>query len=80
MCLAIPMKIDSILGNTAVCSSRGISRDINIFMFPAGELKAGDYILAHVGYAIQKINADEAQLAIKTNHAMNNIPNGDLSA
>jgi len=80
MCLAIPMKIDSIRGSTAVCSSRGISREVNIFMFPEGELEPEDYILAHVGYAIQKINTDEAQLAIKTDHAMHNTPNGDISA
>jgi len=80
MCLAFPMQIDTIDGYTASCSSRGISREINIFMFQQGELKPGDYIMVHVGYAIQKIDPGEARLALKTEDAMRSGNEGNTNA
>ncbi len=63
MCLAIPMRVNSISGHAAFCSSHGISREINIFMFQYDNLKLGNYVMVHIGYAIQKI--DPAQHYIK---------------
>jgi len=80
MCLAIPMKIDSIHNHTAYCSSRGILREINIFMFQKGELKAGDYVMVHVGYAIQKVTPEAAHLAIETDQAMHSAGKGTTHA
>jgi len=60
MCLAIPMQIKAIDGFNAVCEAKGIERDVSLFMLQADELAMGDHVLVHVGYAIQKIPADEA--------------------
>ncbi len=60
MCLAIPMQIKAIDGFNAVCEAKGIERDVSLFMLQADELATGDHVLVHVGYAIQKIPADEA--------------------
>lgn len=60
MCLAIPMQIKAIDGFSAVCEAKGIERDVSLFMLQADELAAGDHVLVHVGYAIQKIPPDEA--------------------
>ncbi|MBT8100386.1 MAG: HypC/HybG/HupF family hydrogenase formation chaperone [Gammaproteobacteria bacterium] len=60
MCLAIPMKITAIDGFDCTCSARGIERDVSLFMLQGESLEPGDFVLVHVGYAIQKISASEA--------------------
>jgi len=61
MCLGIPMQIKSIDGFTACCEAKGVERDINLFMMQDEQLNKGDFVLVHVGYAIQKISPQEAQ-------------------
>ncbi len=61
MCLAIPMQIRSIEGFVARCEARGVERDVSLFMLQDEEPAIGDHVLVHVGYAIQKISADDAK-------------------
>ena len=63
MCLGIPMQILAIDGYTAHCEARGVVRDVSLFMLQGENLEAGDYIVVHLGYAIQKITAEEARTA-----------------
>ena len=63
MCLAIPMQVRSITGFVARCEARGIERDVSLFMLQGEPLTAGDYVLVHVGYAIQKVDPQEASSA-----------------
>jgi hydrogenase expression/formation protein HypC len=64
MCLAIPGKIISInkqADETFVdgkVSFGGIIKEINLCMVP--EANVGDYVLVHVGVAINKVDEDEA--------------------
>ena len=60
MCLAVPMKITAVNGFLCTCEARGIQREVSLFMMQGEDLKPGDNILVHVGYAIQKVSADEA--------------------
>ncbi len=60
MCLAVPMQIKSIDGFQCTCEARGIERDVSLFMLQDESLAPGDHVLVHVGYAIQKVSADEA--------------------
>ena len=57
------MQISSIDGFTARCTARGVQRDVSLFMLQDTELATGDYVVVHVGYAIQKITPEEAQSA-----------------
>ena len=64
MCLAVPGKILEInVGEnnlkTALVSFGGAKKNINISFVP--EAKVGDYILAHVGFALNIIDEEEAQ-------------------
>lgn len=64
MCLAIPGQIveitdDQPLSRSARVSFGGITRPINLAFVP--EAGVGDYILAHVGVAISRIDEDEAR-------------------
>ena len=63
MCLGIPMQIKSIDGFTAHCEAKGVQRDVSLFMMQGEKLQAEDFVVVHVGYAIQKISPQEAQTA-----------------
>jgi hydrogenase expression/formation protein HypC len=63
MCLGIPMQIKSIDGFMARCEAKGVERDVSLFMMQDDKLEVGDFIVVHVGYAIQKISPQEAQTA-----------------
>jgi hydrogenase expression/formation protein HypC len=54
------MQIESIDGFMCRCVARGIEREVSLFMLQGEELTPGDHILVHVGYAIQKVSAEEA--------------------
>ena len=63
MCLGIPMQIKSIEGYTARCEAKGVEREVSLFMLQEEPLAVDDFVVVHVGYAIQKITQDEAQTA-----------------
>lgn len=60
MCLGIPMKIIAINQFMARCEAKGIERDVSLFMLQDEPLATGDYVVVHVGYAIQKVTAADA--------------------
>jgi hydrogenase expression/formation protein HypC len=57
------MQIKSIEGYTARCEAKGVERDVSLFMMQDEALNVDDFVVVHVGYAIQKISAEEAQTA-----------------
>jgi hydrogenase expression/formation protein HypC len=59
MCLAIPLKLVSVNGNDAVGEVGGIQREVSIMMTP--DVKAGDYVIVHAGFAIQVLDQKEAE-------------------
>jgi hydrogenase expression/formation protein HypC len=61
MCLAIPMQIESIDGFIARCQAKGIWRDVSLFMMQDELPLVGDYVMVHVGYAIQKVTESDAR-------------------
>ncbi|MFQ5924601.1 MAG: HypC/HybG/HupF family hydrogenase formation chaperone [Dehalococcoidia bacterium] len=63
MCLAIPALVKSIAGQEAEVELGGISRKISILLTP--EVKVGDYVLLHTGYAINVIDGEEAMETLK---------------
>ncbi|MES9831213.1 MAG: HypC/HybG/HupF family hydrogenase formation chaperone [Candidatus Thiodiazotropha sp. LLP2] len=63
MCLGIPMQIKEIDGFTARCEAKGIEREVSLFMLQHEQLAADDFVVVHVGYAIQKVSPQEAQSA-----------------
>ena len=61
MCLAIPMKIESIDGFNARCVARGAERVVSLFMLQDDPPGVGDYVMIQVGYAVRKVTEEEAQ-------------------
>ena len=61
MCLAIPGKIVEIVdmeNQLAKVDVGGVRRNVNIGILD--DVVVGDYVLIHVGFAMAKINAEEA--------------------
>jgi len=54
------MQITHIDGNNAHCVAKGIERDVSLLLLEEDDIKLGDYVLIHVGYALQKISVAEA--------------------
>ena len=63
MCLAIPAQVKSIDGQQAVVEIGGVTRRASIQLTP--EVKVGDYVLLHTGYAINIIDPAEAEETLK---------------
>jgi hydrogenase expression/formation protein HypC len=59
MCLGIPAKIESIEGQEAKVNLSGNILRISTSLID--NLKKGDYVLVHAGFALQKIDEKEAK-------------------
>lgn len=64
MCLGVPGQILSIQGNdeflrSAKVSFGGVTRDVNLAYVP--EAQIGDFVIVHVGFAISRIDEEEAK-------------------
>lgn len=63
MCLGIPMQIRSIDGLLARCEAKGVEREVNLLMLEHEDLTVGDYVVLHLGYALNKVSPEEAAAA-----------------
>ncbi|MBI1195247.1 MAG: HypC/HybG/HupF family hydrogenase formation chaperone [Gammaproteobacteria bacterium] len=59
MCLAIPAEVISIEGDNAQVSLGGVKKTVSLAL--VDDVAVGDYVLIHVGYALNKISPEEAQ-------------------
>jgi len=67
MCLAIPgevVDIDPDRPDVAKVDVSGVRRAINIGLLEDEKLEPGDWVLIHVGFALSKIDEDEAKAAL----------------
>ena len=58
MCLAVPMKVLKVDGDFGDAELGGIIKEVSLSLID--DVKVGDYILVHAGYAIQKVDENEA--------------------
>ena len=66
MCLSIPARVDKIDGEQATCSVGTTSYNASLQLLEHEDVKVGDYVLIHTGFAIQKMDEEEARLSLKT--------------
>ncbi len=64
MCLAVPSKIIEIEDTLATVDVMGLRKQISLLLLPE-EPQIGDYVLVHAGFAINKMEPEEAQEALK---------------
>lgn len=60
MCLAIPVRVVELLECArAKVDMGGVQKDISLALVE--DVAVGDYVILHVGYALQKLDRDEAE-------------------
>ncbi len=63
MCLAIPSKIVKIENNVATIDVDGVRREASLLLIE--DPKIGDYVIVHAGFAINKLNEEDAKESLK---------------
>ncbi|MFC2123700.1 HypC/HybG/HupF family hydrogenase formation chaperone [Bacteroidota bacterium] len=63
MCLSIPAEVKSIKGDFATVSIGGVEYEASLKLVI--DVKVGDYILMHTGFAIQKLDPEEAKSTLE---------------
>ncbi|EAB5337636.1 HypC/HybG/HupF family hydrogenase formation chaperone [Campylobacter coli] len=81
MCLSIPseiLEIDEL--NNALVQTLGVKRKVNLDLIDE-PLKQGDYVLIHVGVAMEKIDKEAALESIKTyQEIVEKMNNGEIKS
>lgn len=54
------MKIREMNGLLARCEAKGVTREVNLLMLQDPGLSVGDFVVVHLGYAIERISREEA--------------------
>jgi hydrogenase expression/formation protein HypC len=66
MCLAIPGRVVDVVDETnrlAKVEVAGVQRNVNVGLLDSVE--RGDWVLIHVGFALSKVDEDEAQATLR---------------
>ena len=63
MCLAIPMQVVSIDGETAICEIDGVKREASLMMVE--DVQVGDFVLIHAGFAMEKLDQADAEATLE---------------
>jgi hydrogenase expression/formation protein HypC len=83
MCLAIPGEIVEFIDDNdqlVLVDVVGVKRRINIGLMEPGEVKVGDWILIHVGFAMSKVDEKEAADALAMLELMGQAFTDELQA
>ena len=75
MCLAIPIRVEALLPDQmARVTLGGVSKVVSIALVE--DVQVGDYVLLHVGYALTRLDPDEAErtLALMREAAVPGLP------
>ncbi len=64
MCLAIPSKVTIIDGDMATIEVGGVTRAVSLMLL-SDDVVLGDYVIVHAGFAIHKVDPEEAEESLK---------------
>ena len=59
MCLAVPALVERIDGDYAEVDFGGVKKKVCVSLLP--DLKVGEYVIVHTGYAIESMKPEEAK-------------------
>jgi len=60
MCLAVPLKLISIDGQSGMGEFDGVRRKVQLTFVP--QAKVGDYVIVHAGFAMEIMDEEQAEL------------------
>jgi len=73
MCLAIPARVEQLTDDdTAIVDFGGVRRSISLAL--VDDVTVGDYVIVHVGFALQKLDVDEAERTLALFAQMETAP------
>jgi len=73
MCLAIPVKVVELLeGDQATVDVGGVRKAISLALVDG--IAVGDYVILHVGFAIQRLDAEEAEKTLALFAELDAVP------
>lgn len=72
MCLAIPVRVVELApSDQAIVDAGGVRKEISLALVE--DVAVGDYVILHVGYALQKLDEDEARRTLELFAAMGGL-------
>jgi hydrogenase expression/formation protein HypC len=78
MCLAIPAQVVELReGGNALVDLAGVKKEISLALVEG--VVVGDYVIVHVGYALNKLDPEEAEKTLKLFGEMGELAFGDES-
>ncbi len=60
MCVGVPMRIISIEGSNAIAEIDGVRREASLMLMDE-EVREGDFIIVHAGFAISRLDEEDAR-------------------
>ena len=69
MCLAIPAKVISVEGTSALVTIEDVEYKASLLLLT--DVQPGDYIMLHAGFAIEKVDAAEAEETLRLLNELN---------
>jgi hydrogenase expression/formation protein HypC len=66
MCLAVPARVVAVVDEAKLLAKvevGGVTRNVNVGLVDA--VQPGDWVLVHVGFALSKVDEDEAQATLR---------------
>lgn len=64
MCLGVPMQVISVLDDAVIAEIDGVRREASLLMLTE-PVAVGEYVIVHAGFAIARIDAEEAQETLR---------------
>lgn len=64
MCLGVPMKIVSRIGDDIVAEVDGVQKEASVMLL-ADEVAVGDYVIVHAGFAISRLDEEYAEETLR---------------
>ena len=62
MCLAVPMRVIEISGGMGKLEAGGVTRQVSLALLE--HVEPGDYVLVHAGFAIERLDQDQARATL----------------
>ncbi|HBA89812.1 MAG TPA: hydrogenase assembly protein HupF [Geobacter sp.] len=64
MCVGVPMQVISIEGDQAMTEVDGVKREASLMLLDQ-EVKVGDFVIIHAGFAISKLDEEDAKATLE---------------
>jgi hydrogenase expression/formation protein HypC len=58
--MGVPMQVVEINYPSGIAEAKGVKREIGLQLLPEDNIRIGDHVIVHVGFAIEKVNKELA--------------------